>query len=227
MTGRHTGAAPIAVCAIERLTTAGVCGLAAGSFAMSYEALHALALAQGVPVALAWLWPLVVDGFILVASLSVVHAAARQEPAIYPWVLVASFSSLSVLFNILQAQPTPLARLVAAVPPLALVMSFELLTKQVRTRQERVLRRPAERQRHGVADQQQRVTKSSITHVHPRRPHAPSSTPDRARELIERWTTEGKTITGRTLAGQLGVSEGYGRRLLREIGANQQGDNSP
>lgn len=49
---------------------------------MSYGALHALAGESGVPATLAWLWPLVVDGFIVVASLSVPHAVrdARQQP---------------------------------------------------------------------------------------------------------------------------------------------------
>jgi hypothetical protein len=41
---------------------------------MSYDALHALAPDSGAPIELAWLWPLVVDGFIVVASLSVLRA---------------------------------------------------------------------------------------------------------------------------------------------------------
>jgi dihydrofolate reductase len=61
--------------ALNRGTTSGVIGLAVAGFAMSYQALHSLAVEQGVPAPLAWMWPLVVDGFIVVASLSVRGAA--------------------------------------------------------------------------------------------------------------------------------------------------------
>lgn len=51
--------------ALNRGTTSGVLGLAVAGFAMSYDALHSLALTNGVPATLAWMWPLVVDGFIV------------------------------------------------------------------------------------------------------------------------------------------------------------------
>jgi len=118
---------------IRRGTTLGVIGLAVAGFAMSYGALHGLALEEGVPSRLAWLWPLVVDGFIVVASLAVLHAVLEHRSTVYPWALVLGFSAVSVTFNVLHAAATPVARLVAAVPPLALVLSFELLMRQVRT----------------------------------------------------------------------------------------------
>ncbi|MDX6256640.1 MAG: hypothetical protein QOJ11_2974 [Frankiales bacterium] len=51
---------------IQAVTTAGVAGLALGAFLLSYDALHQLARTSHVPAVLAWLWPLIVDGFILV-----------------------------------------------------------------------------------------------------------------------------------------------------------------
>ena len=65
--------------ALNRGTTSGVIGLAIAGFTMSYDALHSLAVTQGVPPALAWMWPLVVDGFIVIASLSVVRAVADSQ----------------------------------------------------------------------------------------------------------------------------------------------------
>lgn len=115
-----------------RGTTHGVVALAIAGFAMSYDALHALAVEQGVPAALAWLWPLVVDGFIVVASLSVVRAIADGRRSSYAWILVLAFSGIPVAFNIMHAAPTLVARLVAAIPPAALVLSFELLMRQLR-----------------------------------------------------------------------------------------------
>ena len=114
-------AAPAGLRRIRRFSTAGVAALAAAGFAMSYGALHALARDSGVPAALAWLWPLVVDGFIVVASLSVLHAVLEGRPARYPWCLLLLFSAVSVAGNVAHGSPTPVGRLVAAVPPVALV----------------------------------------------------------------------------------------------------------
>jgi hypothetical protein len=119
---------------VERAATAGVVALAAGSFALSYDALHHLAVANQVPRPLAWIWPLIVDGFIIVASLAILHAVQRGRTARHPWTLLVAFSTLSVAFNVFHAPPAAIARLVAAVPPLTLVLSFELLTWQLRDR---------------------------------------------------------------------------------------------
>jgi hypothetical protein len=133
---------------IHRGTTVGVVGLAVAGFAMSYGALYELALEEGVPRRLAWLWPLVVDGFIVVASLAVLHAVLEHRPTFYPWTLVLGFSAVSVLFNVIHAAPTAVARLVAAVPPMALVFSFELLMRQVRTALETRFFKPLHWPRH-------------------------------------------------------------------------------
>jgi len=97
---------------IHRATTVGVVGLAVAGFAMSYGALHGLALEEAVPARLAWLWPLVVDGFIVVASLAVLHAVLERRSTAYPWCLVLGFSAVSVSFNVVHAAPTTVARLV-------------------------------------------------------------------------------------------------------------------
>jgi hypothetical protein len=116
---------------IQRVTTCGVAGLALAGFAMSYEALHALARDSGVSSGLAWLWPLIVDGFIVVASLSVVRAVIESRRTWHPWALLLLFSSISVAGNIAHGPPTAMGRLVAAVPPVALVLAFDLLMRQV------------------------------------------------------------------------------------------------
>jgi hypothetical protein len=86
----------------------------------------------------------VVDGFIAVASLAVLHAVLEHRSTVYPWILVLGFSAVSVVFNVVHA-PTPVAGLVAAVPPLALVLSSELLMRQVRAALE-----PEARPRHAA-----------------------------------------------------------------------------
>jgi hypothetical protein len=191
---------------IHRATTVGVIGLAAAGFAMSYGALHGLALEEGVPQRLAWLWPLVVDGFIVVASLAVLHAVLERRSTVYPWALMLGFSAVSVSFNVLHAAPTPVARLVAAVPPLALVLSFELLMRQVRAALEPKL---------APATPPVAVTSNGHPRALERSPESPILA--RARQALERHRAAGRQVTGARLARELGVSDGYGRRLLRQL----------
>jgi hypothetical protein len=80
-----------------------VLGIGAAAFLLSYDALHSLALASGVRPGLARIWPGVLDGFIVVATLTVVAAKRASRPTWYPWALVVLFSAASVAFNILHA----------------------------------------------------------------------------------------------------------------------------
>ena len=182
---------------------------------MSYDALHSLAVEQGVPAPLAWLWPLVVDGFIVVASLSVVRAVADRRHAAYPWLLVLAFSSISVAFNVVHAAPTVVARFVAAIPPTALVLSFELLMRQLR---QQLSTNPAPSR--GTDPQlatSRAPTPPQLTPnswLAPRAGRTCSTKPD--------TSTRTKNVTApsspeKTLAALLGISDGYARRLLRAI----------
>ena len=82
MTGRWT----------YRISAAGVLVLAAAAFTLSYDALHQLALDSRVRPALAWLWPVVIDGTIVVALLTVLAAKRAAARAAYPWALAGLFS---------------------------------------------------------------------------------------------------------------------------------------
>ena len=93
MTGRWT----------YRVSAAGVIVLAAAAFTLSYDALHQLALDSRVRPALAWLWPVVIDGTIVVALLTVLAAKRADAKAAYPWVLAGLFSLASVAFNVAHA----------------------------------------------------------------------------------------------------------------------------
>ena len=200
--------------ALNRGTTSGVIGLAVAGFAMSYDALHSLALTQGVPPALAWMWPLVVDGFIVIASLSVVRAVADGRRAGYPWLLVLTFSTISVAFNVVHAAPTLVARFVAAIPPTALVLSFELLMRQLRhqlTTNPAPSRGSFEPQRSSSAPVPPRLTNDAA------RAAGRQSLLDKARHIHADQECDGTRLTGKTLAALLGISDGYARRLLRAI----------
>jgi hypothetical protein len=121
MTGRWT----------YRISAGGVLVLAAAAFTLSYDALHHLALNSRVRPGLAWLWPVVIDGTIVVALLTVLAAKRAAIRAAYPWVLAGLFSAASVAFNIAHAPDRPVAQLVFAMAPVALVLTTHLLMQQV------------------------------------------------------------------------------------------------
>jgi hypothetical protein len=120
MTGRWT----------YRISAGGVLVLAAAAFTLSYDALHQLALNSRVRPGLAWMWPVVIDGTIVVALLTVLAAKRAAAPTGYPWALAGLFSAASVAFNIAHAPDRPVAQLVFAMAPVALVLTTHLLMQQ-------------------------------------------------------------------------------------------------
>jgi Protein of unknown function (DUF2637) len=223
---------------IQAVTTAGVAALAVGAFLLSYDALHQLARTSHVPAPLAWLWPLIVDGFILVASLAVLDAVHTGRRAFYPWLLVLGFSALSVTFNVLHAPHDLVAQLVAAIPPLALVLSFELLMRQIhhRLQQSKVttsVRETANPPEQVLDDGPRRhistaaAAATSAAATAPPPPTAPSAakatrspravTQARAEAVRDDCNRTGQPLTTAVLAEQLGISAGYARRLHREL----------
>lgn len=109
------------------MAVAGTCLIAFGAFWLSFTALADLAARSGIAVGQAWVWPLIVDGIIVVATVSVV-ALAGQKSAWYPWMLLAGGALISVTANAVHAVvsadadvPSLLAAAVAAVPPIVLL----------------------------------------------------------------------------------------------------------
>jgi Bifunctional DNA primase/polymerase, N-terminal/Protein of unknown function (DUF2637) len=213
MTGRWT----------YRTSAAGVLMLAAAAFTLSYDALHQLALDSRVRPALAWLWPVVIDGTIVVALLTVLAANRAARKAGYPWALAGLFSAASVAFNIAHAPDRPVAQLVFAMAPVALVLTTHLLLQQVGWRRS-TPGRPTE----PVPDQQ-----AEPDPAHPHRPGdhpapeppspdqpTPAGARARVRAAYEAQIQAGQTPTGAGLARAAGVSERYGQRLLAEFTAD-------
>jgi Protein of unknown function (DUF2637) len=212
MTGRWT----------YRISAAGVLVLAAAAFTLSYDALHQLALDSRVRPGLAWLWPVVIDGTIVVALLTVLAAKRAGRAAGYPWALAGLFSAASVAFNVAHAPDRPVARLVFAMAPVALVLTTHLLMQQVGWR------RPAP---DVAASGPEQKAGREPAHPHTPRDHpvpeslpAERAAPAGARERIwaayQAQLAAGQTPTGAALARAAGVSERYGQRLLAEFTAN-------
>lgn len=122
------------------LAVTGTILLALGAFWLSFTTLRDLAVLSGIPADQAWIWPLIVDGVILEATISVVALrnsakAARQ----FAWLLLAAGAGVSVAANITHAivaadtrVPALIAALVASVPPLVLLAMTHLTVELTR-----------------------------------------------------------------------------------------------
>lgn len=123
------------------VAVAGTVFIALGAFWLSFTSLSALARACGIPASRAWMWPLIVDGVIVVATVSVVAISSTQDRRAvrYPWLLLTAGAAVSVLANASHAivaadarVPSVLAALVAAVPPVVLVAITHLTVELTR-----------------------------------------------------------------------------------------------
>ena len=117
---------------ISTLTGVLVVLLAAAPLLLSFDDLKHLAATNGIPAGKSWIYPAIVDGAIIVFSLSVLQASLNRQHTLYPWILVGAFTVLSVILNIVHAPTSFLSRVLAAIPPLALFLSFELLMGQIK-----------------------------------------------------------------------------------------------
>lgn len=106
--------------------------LAIGGFVLSYNALSEVALSYGVPAELAWLWPLLVDGAIVVFSFAVLRANLMNERASWYWTLVIVFTLATIAFNVIHSGLEIVRVIVAIVAPIALVLSFEAVMSMLK-----------------------------------------------------------------------------------------------
>lgn len=120
------------VSAIGRLTAALVAFLAVAAFGLSFEALRDLAIvAGGMKPAVAWLFPLIVDGGIIVFSLAALRASITGADRRWFMWLVVIVTVISVGLNIAHAGRGLVPAVIGAMPPILLFLAFESLMRQV------------------------------------------------------------------------------------------------
>jgi hypothetical protein len=202
-----------------RVSAAGVLVLAAAAFTLSYDALHQLALDSQVRPGLAWLWPVVIDGTIVVALLTVLAAKRAAARAGYPWALAGLFSAASVTFNIAHAPGRLVAQLVFAMAPVALVLTTHLLMQQAGWRWSTPGHPAAQPAGPEPAHPHRRGEQPTPELTGPYRT-ADMGARARVRAAYEAQVAAGQTPTGAGLARVAGVSERYGQRLLAEFTAD-------
>jgi hypothetical protein len=108
-------------------------GVAAVSFATSYGALYAYARDTGLySERLTRLWPLLLDGAFIVAQLAAILAGILRGSRGWPILTMLLTGALTVWFNLQHAGADPGRRLAAALPPVLMMLAFEIDVQIVR-----------------------------------------------------------------------------------------------
>lgn len=125
--------------------------VAVAAAVLSFDALTQLAVAAGISPQLGWIWAVLVDGFILIATISVFALRKRSRGALaWAFFILGLFVAISIVGNglhpILRADELNLsgtpeleggglpfwaATLVTAVPPVALFLAIHLITVMI------------------------------------------------------------------------------------------------
>lgn len=201
------------------------------AFLASFGAIHDFALrSSGIASAHAWMAPLFVDSFVFIGACGDLFFALTRTTVEQDWrgragtwspkLLLIAAAAGSYGLNIAHAPATPAARVVAALPPTALVVTEIILMI--------VIRGAATLRAVRIAAGLVTVTADGHADPEQERPAASAGQPAeaerdlraQARELINDWQAAGVAVTGAQLATQLGTSPRHGRRLLAEYRAN-------
>jgi hypothetical protein len=130
--------------------------IAIGAFVLSFAALTDLAQRSGIDARLAWIWPIIVDGMIVAATVAIVALNGHDRRAmIYPWALLFFGAIVSTAANSVHAIltvdrlatdiPPLVSALVAAMPPVVL-LAITHLTVHMYQKQAEVAQLRAEEQ---------------------------------------------------------------------------------
>lgn len=101
-------------------------------FRLSYQALHRVAVENGVTESSAWMFPVLVDGGIVLGSMGVVRALSARRSTRPYWCVVIGFTAVSWAFNVSNAPGTAGGWAVATVAPLAQMVALELGMQELR-----------------------------------------------------------------------------------------------
>ncbi|MBE4719505.1 DUF2637 domain-containing protein [Pseudarthrobacter sp. AB1] len=106
--------------------------IAAGAFILSFAALTDLAVSAGISPALGWIWPIIIDGLIVAATVAIVALAGHDRRTLaYPWSVLILGAVVSTGANAVHAVlavegsngnvPVAVSAIVAAMPPVVLL----------------------------------------------------------------------------------------------------------
>jgi len=210
------GALAVVRAALMWTTSALVFAVAVLAFVVSFEAISDFAVQVGAfPPSLRYCAPLLVDSFTAAATLVILWLSLTGPrltsawDAWYAWALIAAASCVSVAINVAHAPDTNAARLVAALPPIALLLAVELLMILAR----RCLM-------HMSAPE----ARPAALHAHPAAPTNGTGA-EGVRAAVAELVAQEQSgtrprLTGRQVAALVGVKERRVQVLLREFRTN-------
>ena len=102
------------------------------AFILSFSAIRQLAIDATVPVNIAFMVPLIVDGLMAVLSVSILRAYLMNEDTRLNWFFVCVFTAVSIGFNYAHSDKSIPGIAIAILTPIALVIAFESFMKQIR-----------------------------------------------------------------------------------------------
>jgi hypothetical protein len=198
--------------ALDVLATLGVTALTGLSYALSYAALHQLALDKGEPSWAAVLWPACLDVAALVAGLAAIRARRRRRADHYAEALTAAFSLAVIGGNVILAGADPVAVAVHGIPAVTMLACWHLLLR-MRAMSSSADAAPdtAEDIDQDTGETVERGDMSEETSAS-RTPRAP------ARELVRRLVQRhGQAATPAMVAARTGVSRRHAAWLLADV----------
>lgn len=171
------------------------------AFASYRHGLH-FALRFGADETTAWIWPLIVDGLLTIATVELWKAAGSKWQA---WLAFVFGISLSLCANIASAPELSIfGIMVAACPPLALLLAVELLNRALKRRRSSPVQ---------AVEMPQQVDPDKLS-TEPDQP-VDKTAEQRMRAFYEAERRQGRTPTGADLDRVAGTHN-YGRRILRK-----------
>ncbi|PXY25130.1 hypothetical protein BAY59_24190 [Prauserella coralliicola] len=173
--------------------------VAAVAGAASYTHMRALAAEHGEQW-LSYITPLSVDGLLVVASLVIVEARRRGDRGpVLAWLALVAGVLASLAANVAAAGPDLTSKVIAAWPPAAFTIAFELVLRLVRvtTQPDTIAAQVPENQTSGEPGEGDLV--------------------DRAARFVAAREADGVDVGRGTLAKEFGLTEHQARQLLAKV----------
>jgi len=108
-----------------------------GAFVLSFKALRDVWVGIGSDEITSWVFPIIIDGSILAATVAIVFLSAyekRHADRIYSWFVLLLFSGVSIWLNAVHVTLSPdrkfdmtTSALISAAPPVALMLTIHLI----------------------------------------------------------------------------------------------------
>lgn len=187
--------------------------VAIGSFVLSYSALSDLASNNGFTEWRAYVLPLVIDVGMLAFGLAVVHAHLHGTNPIRRRLLNLTYIIATTTFNIVHAPNNLLAQTLAALPPVTLFFTFEVLMAMI---EHNIKQRQGEAQAggeaHGVLrDPEGGQAIDPIPAQNEKDSSLPELRPDKVLSLL------GQGMTQQQIADELSVSLATVKRDIKSL----------